>query len=55
MVYLLLVFGFDIGEPAGVSIRYTLYICNNINDFDSWTFGKIYGKTKAGLWLIDVS
>jgi hypothetical protein len=40
MVYLLLVFGFDIVEPTEVNIRYTFYICNNINDFDSWTSGK---------------
>jgi hypothetical protein len=42
MVYLLLVFGFDIVEPTEVNIRYTFYICNNINDFDSWTSGKVY-------------
>ncbi len=34
-------FGFDIGEPAGVNIRYTFYICNNFNSFDSWTSGKV--------------
>jgi hypothetical protein len=33
-------FGFDIGEPARVNIRYTFYICNNFNGFDSWTSGK---------------
>jgi len=33
-------FGFDIGEPARLNIRYTFYICNNFNDFDSWPFGK---------------
>jgi hypothetical protein len=34
-------FGFDIGEPAGVNIRYTFYICNNFNGFDIWTSGKL--------------
>jgi len=43
MVYLLSVFGFDMGEPAGVNIRYTFYICNNFNSFDSWPSGKISG------------
>jgi len=33
-------FGFDIGEPARVNIRYTFYICNNFNSFDSWFSGK---------------
>ena len=34
-------FGFDIGEPAGVRIRYTFYIRNNFNGLDSWTSGKL--------------
>jgi hypothetical protein len=51
VVYLLLVFGFDIGEPAGVNIRNTFYICNNINDFDSWTSGKL-GLRSSGIGQI---
>ena len=34
-------FGFDIGEPARVNIRYTNYICNNFNRFDSRISGKL--------------
>jgi hypothetical protein len=46
-------FGFDIGEPAGVNIRYTFYICNNFNSFDSWTSGKIsVVETPSNLGLI---
>jgi hypothetical protein len=33
-LFTLLVFGFDIGEPAGVNIRYTHCICYNSNEFD---------------------
>ena len=34
-------FRFDIGEPARVNIRYTFYICNNFNSFDSCFSGKL--------------
>jgi hypothetical protein len=45
MVYLLLVFGFDIHKPAGVSIGYPSRICNIFGQFDSWGSGKIYQNT----------
>ena len=36
MVYLLLVFGFDIRKPPEVKIMYLFRICYNFGQFDSW-------------------
>jgi hypothetical protein len=40
MVYLLLVFGFDIHKPPEVSIGYLYRICNNFGQFDGWATTK---------------
>ena len=45
-------FGFDIGEPARVNIRYTFYICNNFSNFDSWTSDKKSQILKGGVFSI---
>jgi len=40
MVYLLLVFEFDIHKPPEVSIMYPYSICNNFGRFDGLAFTK---------------
>jgi hypothetical protein len=40
MVYLLLVFGFDIHKPPEVSIGYSYRICNKFGQFDGWATTK---------------
>jgi hypothetical protein len=51
MVYLLLVFGFDIHKPSEVSRMYPFHICNNFGQSNRWTSTKKFHDSVNFIFL----